>query len=198
MRTPILLTATAHAVLLTAIVLTPYAYLAHLPLIAHPASPLPPPAPPPPTEYSDPGVFRSDGSIYASIYSSLPTSYSGSMVVGGVGLRFPDLPDMGKIDPRQPTMRRVWSGRALEANIARRTIPKFPQGTPAGPPVSVFLEYLIRHDGSVKVLRSLGPAPYVAASRTALEQWQYHPVRFQNQVIGTISRVEVRFDNERL
>ena len=197
MRRLILLTSAIHAIFITAILLAPHGYLSPVPEITRPSEPLPPPAPPPPTAFSDPGVFPSNGSLYSSIYSSLPASYSGSFIAAGVGLRFPELPDMGKIDPRQATMRRVWPGQQLEANIVRRVIPGFPEGATAGPPVSVFIEYLIGHDGSVKVLRSLGPAPYVVSARAALARWQYRPVRFQNQIIEVISRVEVRFDSER-
>lgn len=155
---------------------------------------MPPTAPPPPTAITDPRVFPSSPQQYSWMYSSLPVSFSGSRIVQGVGLRFPVVPDIGKIDRARQPMRRVWPGQDLESRITRRVIPAFPDTAVEPGPVSVFVEYLIRTDGSVKVLNALGPSPFADSARAALEQWHYRPVRFERQFIEVISRAEVRFD----
>ncbi len=100
------------------------------------------------------------------------------------------------IDPRRTPTRRVWPGQALERNINRRVVPRYPREAPAGEAATVLLEYLIGADGSVKVLRTLGPALFVQSARSALESWEYRPVRFQNRIIEVVSRVEIKFDGE--
>jgi len=104
---------------------------------------------------------------------------------------------MGLTDRRRDPLRRVWSGHALETEIARREIPKYPVGTRNdGGVVTVSLEYVIGIDGSVRVLRSSGPAVFDKADRSAIERWEYRPIRFEGHFIEVVSRVEVRFDAE--
>jgi outer membrane biosynthesis protein TonB len=86
----------------------------------------------------------------------------------------------------------------LEAAIYRRVLPEYPRGTKAQGAVSVFLEYLVTRNGSVKVLRTSGPAPFTNAAQSAVERWAYRPVRFGDRLIEAVSRVEVRFDSELL
>ena len=62
--------------------------------------------------------------------------------------------------------------------------------------MSVFVEYLIRRDGSVKVLRTSGPPPFTTAAHSAIEQWVYRPLGYENRHCEVLSRVEVRFDGE--
>jgi hypothetical protein len=188
-RSAITLALLFHGVALTSVVALSSLSVAPLPPAARPTAPVPPPAPPPPTAITDPRVFAS-----ASLFSSLPFNPSGTYIAQGVGIRFFELPDIGKIDRLQEPIRRVWPGQALEGNIIRRVIPRFPPEVFGRQTVSVFLEYVIGTDGSVKVLRTLGPASFANAARTALEKWQYRPIQFQNRTIEVVSRLEVRFD----
>jgi len=103
---------------------------------------------------------------------------------------------MGMTDRKRDPIRHVWPGQALAADLIRRVLPEHPSGTRMRAAVSVFVEYLIRTDGSVRVLRSSGPLLFANAARSALEQWEYRPVRFENGIIEVVSRVEVRFDGE--
>src|SRR5437762_3919003 len=84
--------------------------------------------------------------------------------------------------------------RSLESLIVRRVLPEYPRGTNARGAVSVFIEYLITRDGSVKVLRTSGPSPFTSAAQSAIEQWVYRPLEFENHPCEVVSRVEVRFD----
>ncbi len=148
---------------------------------------------------TDPRVFQG----VPQVYSSLPLgSFGGDTplstnVVPGVGIYFPPLPDMGLTDRRRDPVRRVWPGQALETEIIRREIPRHPPGTRnESGVVTVSLAYVIGVDGSVRVLRSSGAAVFDKADRSAIERWEYRPIRFEGHFIEVVSRVEVRFDAE--
>jgi hypothetical protein len=195
LRLPVVIAMIAHAMVLSLIMVASSAYVAPIPWNG-PAAPSPPPPPLPPAEITDSRVFRD----VAEVYSSLPFRLSGNggtlftSVVEGVGIYFPPLPDIGTTDRRRNPIRRVWPGHALERSITRRVVPQYPAGTRAREVASVVLEYLIGTDGSVKVLRTSGPALFANAARAALESWEYQPMRFEDGVIEVVSRVEVRFD----
>jgi TonB family protein len=197
-RPGVVITLIAQAIVFSSLAVASYFYVRPMPLNG-PAPPSPPPAPQPPVEITDPRVFRGA----PQVYSSLPLgSFAGdkslfTQVVPGVGIYFFPLSDMGLIYPRRDTVRRVWPGQALESEILRRVIPKYPAGTRNETGVvSVSLEYVIGIDGSVRVLRSSGPALFDKAARAAVESWVYRPIRFEGHFIEVVSRVEVRFDAE--
>ena len=75
-------------------------------------------------------------------------------------------------------------------------LPEYPRGTNTRGPVSVFVEYLITKEGSVKVLRTSGPMPFTTAAQSAIERWVYQPLWFENRSCEVVSRIEVRFDSE--
>ena len=185
----------AYPMVLILIAVMSSAYVAPLPLNAS-LEPLPPPAPPPPTILTDTRVFGSMDSSYSWIYSSLPRSASGIYVAEGVGIHFLPLPDTGGLDKSRNPPRRVWPGQALEDDIVRRVIPEYPQGARSRQLTTVALEYVIRTDGSVKVLRASGPRIFVDSARSAIEAWRYRPMTFQNSPIEVVSRIEVGFDGE--
>jgi hypothetical protein len=197
-RVPVVLSLAAHVMLLSFFVLASWTYLLPMPLHVA-AAPLPPPAPDPPIRVADPRVFPHSPTLYSSlpVRSPVPGNALFAPVVEGVGINFPSLPDAGATDRRNPE-RRVLPGQALEAAIYRRVLPEYPRGTKAHGAVSVFLEYLVTRNGSVKVLRTSGPAPFTNAAQSAVERWAYRPVRFGDRLIEAVSRVEVRFDSELL
>jgi len=117
-------------------------------------------------------------------------------VAEGVGINFLSLPDIGATYRQGNAEWRVWPGQALETFIVRRWLPEYPHGTDARGAVSVFLEYLITRDGSVKVLRTSGPPAFTGAAQSAIEQWVYRPLEFENHPCEVVSRVEVRFDRQ--
>ena len=114
----------------------------------------------------------------------------------GVGINFLSLPDIGATYRRGNAEWRVWPGQALESFIVRRVLPDYPRGTNARGAVSVFIEYLIARDGSVKVLRTSGPTPFTSSALLAIERWVYRPLEYENRRCEVLSRVEVRFDSE--
>ena len=196
-RLPVLVSVAAHALMLSLVVLASWNYVVRMPL--HVAvAPLPPPAPDPPPQMTDPRVFPQS----PALYSSLPLRVSAHgeelrlYVDDGVGIKFMALPDIGATCRQGSAEWRVWPGQALEGAIVRRVLPEYPRGTETRGTVSVFVEYLIRQDGSVKVLRTSGPAPFTSAARSAIERWVYRPVWFENRPFEVVSRVEVRFDSE--
>jgi hypothetical protein len=136
------------------------------------------------------------------LYSSLPlkNAVEGDAlrlyVADGVGINFLSPPDIGATYRKGDAERRVWPGQALEGFIVRRVLPEYPPGTKTRGAVSVFIEYLITQDGSVKVLRTSGPTPFTSAAQSAIERWVYRPLWFENRPCEVISRVEVRFDSE--
>ena len=194
-RLPVLVSVTAHALMLSLLVAASWGYVSRMPLYVA-AAPLPPPVPDPPPEMTDPGVFPES----PALYSSLPLKMSVHLeelrlyVDNGVGIKFMTLPDVGATDRQRNPERRVWPGQALEGAIVRRVLPEYPRGTQTQGTVSVFVEYLIRQDGSVKVLRTCGPAPFASTAQSAIERWVYRPVWFENRPFEVVSRVEVKFD----
>jgi Gram-negative bacterial TonB protein C-terminal len=188
--TSVLISSAIHMITLSVVVVASWLYLAQVPLHA-PTAPSPPPAPHPPVRVTDPRVFR-ETSI---VYSSLPLVFAtdGTVmthVVKGVGLSFPQLPDAGAAQQCGDSARRLRSGQSLEPRIIRRVIPRYPSsGRTEHVPVSIFVEYLIRADGSVKVLRAVGPNVLLDAAREAVETWKYRPAHSES-----VTRVEVRFD----
>jgi hypothetical protein len=117
-------------------------------------------------------------------------------VADGVGINFLSLPDIGATYRRGNADWRVWPGQALESFIVRRVLPEYPRETNTRDVVSVFVEYLITRDGSVKVLRTSGPAPFTGAAQSAVQSWVYRPLEYENRPCEVISRLEVRFDGE--
>ena len=193
---PVIFSLTAHAVLLVFVLAAAVHYVTPPPTHVF-VAPAPPPAPEPPPAMTDARVFP-DAS---TLYSSLPLGPTRSdliplYIANGVGINFLRLPDIGALYRRGDSEYRVWPGQALERFIVRRVLPEYPRNTEMHGAVSVFVEYLIRQDGSVKVLRSAGPTPFDRAARWAIEQWKYQPLGFEDRRCQVVSRVEVRFDGD--
>jgi hypothetical protein len=195
-RLPVVASLISHGLVIVLVFLTAWSRVSTMPL--HIAAPLPPPVPEAPPEVTDARVFP-DG---LTLYSSLPlaTPSQGDVlplyVTNGVGINFFSLPDIGAIYRQGKGEWRVWPGQALENFIVRRVLPGYPLGTSTRGAASVFVEYLITLDGSVKVLRTSGPAPFAAAAQSAVEGWVYRPLAFENRPCEVVSRVEIRFDSE--
>jgi hypothetical protein len=196
LRLPVVLSLTAHALMMTFVMVAALGYVTPMP--SHMVvAPLPPPAPDPPPQVTDARVFPNA----LTLYSSLPLMpASGEVlplyVADGVGINFLALPDIGTVYRQGNAKWRVWPGQALEGFIVRRVLPEYPHDTKIQGAVSVFVEYLIRGDGSVKVLRTSGPTPFTTAAHSAIEQWVYRPLGYENRHCEVLSRVEVRFDGE--
>jgi hypothetical protein len=197
LRLPVVISLTAHALIITVVLWAALGYVTplHLPVVV---APLPPPAPDPPPQVTDARVFPNA----LTLYSSLPLGMAAQgdvvrlYVAEGVGINFLSLPDIGAVYRKENAEWRVWPGQALESLIVRRVLPEYPRGTNARGAVSVFIEYLITRDGSVKVLRTSGPSPFTSAAQSAIEQWVYRPLEYENHPCEVVSRVEVRFDRE--
>ncbi len=195
LRMPVVVSMTAHAVMLVFVFAAAVHYTTP-PLPRGMIAPLPPPAPEPPPTVTDARVFPNA----LTLYSSLPLVPTKSdliplYVAHGVGINFLTLPDIGALYRSGETQWRVWPGQALEGFIVRRVLPEYPRNVETQSAVSVFVEYLIREDGSVKVLRTAGPTPFTNAARWAIEQWRYRPLEFEDRRSQVVSRVEVRFDS---
>jgi hypothetical protein len=195
LRLPVVLSLTAHSLMIVLILVAALGYVTPMP--SHMVAPLPPPAPDPPPQVTDARVFPNA----LTLYSSLPLMpASGGVlplyVADGVGINFLALPDIGAVYQQGNDEWRVWPGQALEGFIVRRVLPEYPHDIKIRCPVSVFVEYLIRRDGSVKVLRTSGPTPFTTAAHSAIEQWVYRPLGYENRHCEVLSRVEVRFDGE--
>jgi hypothetical protein len=197
LRLPLVVSLTAHALMITLGLWVALGYVTPTPL-HFATAPLPPPAPDPPPQVTDVRVFPNA----VTLYTSLPLGISAQgdsvrlYVADGVGISFPSLPDIGVVYRRGDAEGRVWPGQALESFIVRRVLPEYPRGTNAGGAVSVFVEYLVMRDGSVKILRTSGPPPFTSTARSAIEQWVYRPLKYENHPCQVVSRVEVRFDSE--
>jgi hypothetical protein len=194
LRLPVVVSLTAHAVLLVFVVVVAVHYVTPAPPRVF-GTPAPPPTPDPPPTVTDVRVFPSA----FTLYSSLPLAPTKSEVIPlyvarGVGINFMALPDIGALYRRGAEEWRVWPGQALESFIVRRVLPEYPRHTGSQGAVSVFVEYLIREDGSVKVLRTAGPSQFTNSARWAIEQWRYRPLEFENRPCQVVSRIEVRFD----
>lgn len=196
LRMPVVFSLTAHALIATLVLMTAVHYVAPVPPHVF-AAPLPPPVPESPPAVTDARVFPNALTLYSSL--PLVTAKSGSLplyVADGVGINFITLPDIGAVYRWGDAQWRVWPGQALESFIVRRVLPEYPRNTKMQGAVSVIVEYLIRQDGSVKVLRSSGPARFTEAARWAIEQWVYRPLGYEDRSCQVVSRVEVRFDSE--
>jgi hypothetical protein len=194
-RMPAVISLSVHALLILFVLVVVVGYVNPMPSHRWMA-PQPPPVPEAPAQMTDARVFPNA----LTLYSSLPlTDANGSVlplyVANGVGLNFFALPDIGAVYRQGNVMWRVWPGQALEPFIVHRVLPEFPRGADTHGAVSVFVEYLIREDGSVKVSRVSGPAPYSTAARSAIEQWVYRPLEYEDRRTQVVSRVELRFDS---
>jgi len=196
LRLPVVVSLTAHAVMITVVVFAVWGHVTMLPL--HVVAPLPPPAPEPPPQVTDASVFPNALTLYSSLPLDMGAQYGAPRVyvVDGVGINFLSLPDIGATYRQGNTEWRVWPGQALESFIVSRVLPEYPRGTNTHGAVSVFIEYLITRGGSVKVLRTSGPPPFARVARLAIERWVYQPLAYETRPCEVVSRVEVRFDSE--
>ena len=196
LRGPVVVSLTAHAFLIV-VVLTAAVHYATPILPPSYSAPLPPPAPEPPPLVTDARVFPNAWTLYSTL-PLVPTEKDAPPmhVAEGVGINFIALPDIGTLYRWGNSEWRVWPGQALERFIVRRVLPEYPRDTATTGATSVFVEYLIRRDGTVKVLRSAGPTSFTKAARRAIEQWTCRPLEFEDRRCQVVSRVEVRFDGE--
>jgi hypothetical protein len=197
-RFTILFSVGAHALLLMLVAVTAVGYVTPMPLRLG-MTPLPPPIPEAPPQVTDARVFPEA----LTLYSSLPLKpAAGSLlplyVAHGVGINFFSIPDIGAVYRQGNIQRRVWPGQALESFIVRRVLPEFPRDVDTPAPVSVFVEYVVLEDGSVKVVRTSGSTPFSNSARSAIEKWVYRPLSYENQRCEVLSRVEVRFNRKLL
>lgn len=196
MRLPVVISVTSHALMITLVL---WAAFSVTPMPLHFAvAPLPPPTPEAPPLVTDARVFPNALSLYSSLPLKMPAQGETLplYVADGVGINFLSLPDIGAAYRQGNAEWRVWPGQALESLIIRRALPEYPRGTYTRGAVSVFVEYLITRDGSVKVLRTLGPEPFRGTAQSAIERWVYQPLEYENHPCEVVSRVEVRFDAE--
>ena len=197
LRLPVVVSLAVHAMMITLVLWAALGYVTPVPL-HFAVAPLPPPIPDPPPQVTDARVFPNA----ITLYSSLPLGMEANgdavrlYVADGVGINFLSLPDIGATYRRGDAEWRVWPGQALESFIVRRVLPEYPRGTNTRGAVSVFVEYLITREGSVKVLRTSGPTPFTSAAQLAIERWVYRPLEYENRRCEVVSRVEVRFDSE--
>lgn len=195
-RLPVIASVGAHGLMITLVLLAIWGQVTTMSL--HVVAPLPPAVPEPPPVVTDARVFPNALSLYSSLPLKIPAQ-GGTLhlyVADGVGINFLPLPDIGATYRQGNAEWRVWPGQALESFLIRRALPEYPRGTNTAGAVSVFVEYLITRDGSVKVLRASGPEPFRGAARSAIERWVYRPLEYENHPTEIVSRVEVRFDGE--
>jgi len=159
LRLPVVVSMTAHALIIIIVLFAVWGHVTTMPL--HLVAPLPPPTPEPPPQVTDARVFPNALTLYSSLPLRMPAQGESLAlyVADGVGINFLSLPDIGAICRQGNAEWRIWPGEALEGFIVRRVLPEYPRGTNTRGTVSVFVEYLITRDGSVKVLRSSGLAP---------------------------------------
>jgi hypothetical protein len=196
-RMPVVASVTAHALMISLFLLASWNFAIPMPMRVA-VAPLPPPAPDPPPQITDARVFPDKSTLYSSLpLQNLDTRGTlRTYVANGVGINFLPLPDIGAAYREGNTEARVWPGQALEGFLVRRVLPEYPRGIGTEGAVSVFVEFRIAQDGSVRVLRTSGPAPFTSAAQSAIEHWVYRSLWFENHPIDVISRVEVRFDGE--
>lgn len=196
LRLPVIVSVSVHGLMITLVLLAVWGRVATMSL--HVPPPLPPPFPDPPPQVTDVRVFPNALTLYSSLPLKMPAqSHSLTLYVAeGVGINFLSLPDIGATYRRWNAEWRVWPGQALESFIVRRVLPEYPPGTTTRGAVSVVVEYLIKRDGSVKVLRISGPPPFAGAARSAIQRWLYQPLEFENRPCEVVSRVEVGFNSE--
>ena len=196
MRLPVVISLTSHALMITFILWAVFS-VTPMPLRLE-LAPLPPPTPEAPPLVTDARVFPNA----STLYSTLPLKMADRentlrvYVADGVGINFLSLPDIGAVYRQGNVERRVWPGQALEGFIVRRVLPEYPHRINIGGSDSVIVEYLVARDGSVRVLRTLGSPPFTNAAQSAIEQWVYQPLKYENRSCEVISRVEVKFDGE--
>ena len=197
-RLPVVISLTAHTLAIAFVLFIAWGQVATTPLSLSVVPPLPPPVPEPPPLVTDARVFPNASTLYSSLPLGTPDAVDvlHAYVAEGVGIDFFPLPDVGATYRQGNAEWRVWPGQALENFIVRRVLPEYPRGTNTQRAVSVFVEYLVLRDGSVRVLRTYGPAPFSRAAKSAIEQWIYLPLRYENRPCEVVSRVEVRFDGE--
>jgi len=196
LRLPVVVSLTAHALMIALVLVAALGYVTPMPFPAV-VAPSPPPTPDPPSQVTDARVFPNTLTLYSSLPLVPEQGDALSLYVAdGVGINFLSLPDIGATYRQGNVEWRVWPGQALEGFIVRRVLPEYPRGTNTRGAVSVFIEYLIMRDGSVKVLRTSGPAPFTSAAQLAIERWVYRPLEYEDRRCEVVSRVEVRFDSE--
>lgn len=193
---PVFISLASHALMITLVL---WAMLSMTPMPLRVAvAPLPPRIPEAPPVVTDARVFPNASTLYSSL--PLGTAVQGDAirlyVADGVGISFLSLPDVGAVYRQGNVERRVWPGQALEAFIIRRVLPEYPRETNSRGTVSVIVEYAVLRSGLVKVRRTSGSAPFARAAQSAIEQWVYVPLQYENRPCEVISRVEVRFDSE--
>ena len=195
-RLPVIASLSAHGLLITLVLLAVWGQVTTMPL--HVVAPIPPPVPDPPPQVTDARVFPDALSLYSSLPLKMPAQGDTLplYVADGVGIKFLPLPDIGAAYRQGNAEWRVWPGQALESFIIRRALPEYPRGTNTRGAVSVFVEYLITRNGSVKVLRTSGPEPFRGTAQSAIERWVYRALEYENHPCEVVSRVEVRFDGE--
>ncbi|PYT68459.1 MAG: hypothetical protein DMG39_21060 [Acidobacteria bacterium] len=196
LRLPVVVSLTAHGLMIALVLLAVWGHATTMPL--HVVAPLPPSTPDPPPLVTDARVFPNALTLYSSLPLKMPAQ-GGALpvyVADGVGINFLSLPDIGATYRQGNAEWRVWPGQALETFIVRRWLPEYPHGTDARGAVSVFLEYLITRDGSVKVLRTSGPPAFTGAAQSAIERWIYQPLECENRPCEVVTRLEVRFNSE--
>jgi Gram-negative bacterial TonB protein C-terminal len=191
---PVFASLIAQAAIITIVLFTIWGHTTTLPF--HIIAPLPPPAPEPPAQVTDARVFPNAQTLYSSLPLSMPAPGQSFpiYVANGVGINFLSLPDIGATYRQGNAEWRVWPGQALERFIIRRPLPEYPRGANTAGAASVFVEYLITRDGSVKLLRTSGPALLTWAAQSAIEHWVYRPLECDNRPCEVVTRVEVRFD----
>lgn len=195
-RLPLIVSVGAHGLMIALVLLAIWGQVTTMPLRF--VAPLPPPVPEAPPVVTDARVFPNALSLYSSLPLKMPVP-GGTLplyVVDGVGINFLPLPDIGARYRRGDEEWRVWPGQAVESFIIRRALPEYPRGTNTRGAVSVFVEYLIQRDGSVKVLRASGPQLFRDAAQSAIQCWVYQPLEYERHPTEIVSRVEVRFDGE--
>ena len=196
LRLPVMVSVAAHGLMIALVLFAVWGHVTTMPL--HVVAPLPPPVPEPPPQVTDARVFPNASTLYSTLPLKIPAQGATLplYVADGVGINFLSLPDIGSTYRQGSAEWRVWPGQALESFIVRRVLPEYPGGTNARGAVSVFVEYLITQTGSVKVLRTSGPAPFADDARSAIERWVYQPLEYENRPCEVVSRLEVRFDTE--
>lgn len=194
---PVIVSLTLHALMITLVLWAALGFVTPMPF-HFAVVPLPPPAPDPPPQVTDARVFPNAVTLYTSLPLGMEAQGHPVRVYAtdGVGINFLSLPDIGATYRRGGGDWRVWPGQALESFIVRRVLPQYPRGANARGAVSVFIEYLVMRDGCVRVLRTSGPRTFSSVAQSAIEQWVYRPLEYENRPCQVVSRVEVRFDSE--
>lgn len=96
LRLPVVVSLTAHALMITLVLWAALAYVTPMPLLFA-AAPVPPPAPDPPPQVTDARVFPNAGTLCCSLPlgTAAPKDAVRLYVADGVGINFLSLPDIG-------------------------------------------------------------------------------------------------------